>query len=183
MHPEPAPASTHESTHELAHELATMKAADNAAAAQANSHDPAEQLAWRRLTARHGDRLRVMLEAHGHWPTTEEVGEEGVLGAWLIAQHADRQLDVQRLALRLLEQAVEDGTAGPEGPGRLAFLRDRLHVNAGLPQRYGTQVQGVSGAGEPILWPVEDPEKMDTYRSEVGIAPFAEYVARFLPKE
>ncbi|WP_341483300.1 DUF6624 domain-containing protein [Streptomyces tubbatahanensis] len=181
MHAEPAPAP--ERTEELGDQLAAMKAADHAASAQANSPDPAEQLAWRRLTTRHGDRLRALLEAHGHWPTSQEVGEEGVLGAWLVAQHADRQLDVQRLALRLLEQAVEDGTAGQEGPARLAFLRDRLHVNAGLPQRYGTQIQGLSDAGEPILWPVEDPERMDTYRSEVGIPPFAEYVARFLPEK
>ncbi|WP_369199597.1 DUF6624 domain-containing protein [Streptomyces sp. PU-14G] len=168
---------------ELAHELVTMKAADNAAAPQGNSADLAEQLAWRRLTARHGDRLRVLLEQHGHWPTAEEVGEEGTLGAWLVAQHADRQIDVQRLALRLLEAAVEDGTAGPEGPARQAFLSDRLHVNAGLPQRYGTQIQGVSDTGEPVLWPVEDPEKMDAYRRDVGIPPFAEYVAQYLPEK
>ncbi|MGP3972801.1 DUF6624 domain-containing protein [Streptomyces sp. 8N114] len=167
---------------ELSHELITMKAADQAAAPKANSDDPAQQLAWRRLTAQHGDRLRTLLEQHGHWPTAEEVGEEAALGSWLVAQHADRQLDVQRLALHLLEQAVEDGTAGPEGCSRLAFLRDRLHVNAGLPQRYGTQIQGVAADGAPIPWPVEDAEKLDAHRAEAGIPPFAEYTAQHAPK-
>lgn len=167
---------------EPAHTLVTMKAADNAAAAQANSSDPAEQLAWRRLTARHGDTLRALLREHGHWPTAQEVGEEGALAAWLVAQHADRQLDVQQLAVRLLEDAVRDGSAGPEGPSRLAFLQDRFHVNAGLPQRYSTQIQGVAEDGRPVPWPVEDPEKMDTYRVEAGILPFDEYMAQFLPK-
>ncbi|MFI8851620.1 DUF6624 domain-containing protein [Streptomyces sp. NPDC053499] len=166
---------------ELRHELIAMKAADQAAAPRANSDDPAEQLAWRRVTARHGDRLRTLLEKHGHWPAAAEVGEEAALGAWLVAQHADRQLDVQRLALRLLEQAVQDGSAGPEGPSRLAFLRDRLHVNAGLPQRYGTQIQGVAADGAPVPWPVEDEEKLDAHRAEVGIPPFARYTERHAP--
>jgi hypothetical protein len=167
---------------ELSHELVTMKAADQAATPKANSDDLSEHLAWRRLTTRHGDRLRALLEQHGHWPTAEEVGEEAVLGAWLVAQHADRQLDVQRLALRLLEQAVEDGSAGPQGPARLAFLHDRLNVNAGLPQRYGTQIQGIAPDGSPIPWPVEDEEKLDVQRARAGIPPFAEYIAQHAPK-
>ncbi|MBO8194029.1 hypothetical protein ITI46_20515 [Streptomyces oryzae] len=166
---------------ELSHELRTMKAADQAAAPKANSEVPTEQLAWRRLTAQHGDRLRTLLEQHGHWPTAAEVGEEAALGAWLVAQHADRQVEVQRLALRLLEQAVENGTAGPQGPSRLAFLRDRLHVNVGLPQRYGTQIQGITADGAPIPWPFEDAEKLDAYRAQAGIPPFTQYTAQHAP--
>ncbi|MFV0132858.1 DUF6624 domain-containing protein [Streptomyces sp. HMX87] len=48
-----------------------MAAADHRSAVHANGDDPAEQLAWRRLTARHGDRqlgvrrraLKLMREA------------------------------------------------------------------------------------------------------------------------
>ncbi|MFJ3692113.1 DUF6624 domain-containing protein [[Kitasatospora] papulosa] len=40
----------------LAVELTDMAAADHKSAVRANSDDPAEQLAWRRLSARHGDR-------------------------------------------------------------------------------------------------------------------------------
>ncbi len=69
----------------LAVELADMVAADHQAAVRANSDDPAEQLAWRRLTARHGDRLGEIMDDYG-WPTAELVGEEAARAAWLIAQ-------------------------------------------------------------------------------------------------
>jgi hypothetical protein len=38
-------------------DLAAELTADHEGAARANGEDPAEQLAWRRLAARHGDRL------------------------------------------------------------------------------------------------------------------------------
>ncbi|MCF3123708.1 hypothetical protein IPZ68_28955 [Streptomyces arenae] len=160
----------------LAEELKGMAAADHRAAVHANSDDPAEQLAWRRLTARHGDRLDEIMTDHG-WPTAELVGEEAASAAWLIAQHADRQLDVQRRALRLLEQEVTQGAASAR---ELAFLRDRTRVNEGREQIYGTQIAGVRD-GAPLPWPCEDPQRMDELRAEVGIEPFDSYVARFAP--
>ncbi|GAA2787592.1 DUF6624 domain-containing protein [Kitasatospora aburaviensis] len=160
----------------VAAELTDMAAADHRAARFANSDDPAEQLAWRRVTARHADRLAEIMDAHG-WPTAALVGEDAARAAWLIAQHADRQLDVQRRALRLMEQAVAEGSAGPRD---LAFLRDRTLVNEGREQVYGTQIAGVKD-GVPLPWPCEDPERMDARRAEVGIPPFDEYVARFSP--
>lgn len=173
---------THETDTPLVAELLTMRAEDEASSAKANSADLTEQLAWRQLTARHGDRLRALLEEHGRWPVPDEVGEEASTAAWLVAQHADRQLEVQRLAVRLLEEALAAGTAGPEGRRHLAFLRDRLHVNAGLPQKYGTQIQGVTSDGAPIPWPVEDERMLDTHRARVGIPPFAAYTRAHAPK-
>ncbi|MEV7211938.1 DUF6624 domain-containing protein [Kitasatospora cineracea] len=158
----------------VAAELNRMAAADHRATHRANSPDPAEQLAWRRLTAQHADRLDEIMDAHG-WPTAELVGADAARAAWLIAQHADRQLDVQRRALRLMEQAAADGTADPRD---LAFLRDRTLVNEGRKQIYGTQIAGVQD-GAPVPWPCEDPEHMDDRRTEVGIPPFAEYTAQF----
>ncbi|MFI9205515.1 DUF6624 domain-containing protein [Streptomyces sp. NPDC053048] len=158
----------------LVEELTTMAAADQRSSVHANSDDPAEQLAWRRLTARHGDRLGEIMDEYG-WPTAAMVGEEAARAAWLIAQHADRQLDVQRRALKLMQQAVSAGTAGPR---ELAFLRDRTLVNDGRKQIFGTQIAGVKD-GAPVPWPCEEPERMDELRAEVGIEPFAEYVAKF----
>ncbi|GAA3048390.1 hypothetical protein GCM10020000_30820 [Streptomyces olivoverticillatus] len=100
----------------LAAELIRMAAADHQASAQANSEDPAGQLAWRRLTARNGDRLGAIMDEYG-WPTAETVGEDAARSAWLIAQHADRQLDVQRRALGLMEQAVAAGGGEPPRAG------------------------------------------------------------------
>ncbi|MDR3083734.1 MAG: hypothetical protein LBV60_22935 [Streptomyces sp.] len=158
----------------LAEELTAMAAADHQSSVHANSDDPAEQLVWRRLTARHGDRLSEIMDEYG-WPTAEDVGETAARAAWLIAQHADRQLDVQRRALQLMQQAVSAGAASPRD---LAFLRDRTLTNGGHKQIYGTQIAGVKH-GAPVPWPCEEPERMDELRAEVGIEPFDEYVAKF----
>ncbi|WP_306323901.1 MULTISPECIES: DUF6624 domain-containing protein [unclassified Streptomyces] len=158
----------------LATELTEMAAADHRSTADANSDDPAQQLAWRRVTTRHGDRLGEIMDAHG-WPTADLVGEEAARAAWLIAQHADRQLDVQRRALGLLAEAVAAGSATPR---ELAFLRDRTLVNEGREQIYGTQIAGVRD-GAPIPWPCAEPDRMDELRAEVGIEPFDTYVAKF----
>lgn len=91
----------------LAAELTAMAAADHQGAAQAHSEDPVAQLAWRRLTAQHADRLTEIMDEHG-WPTAALVGADGARAAWLIAQHADRQLDVQRRALALMTAAVSE---------------------------------------------------------------------------
>ncbi|MEK2476036.1 MULTISPECIES: DUF6624 domain-containing protein [Streptomyces] len=155
-------------------ELVAMAAEDNRAAPRANSGDFADQLAWRRLTARHADRLTEIIDAHG-WPTADRFGADAARGAWLVAQHADRQLDVQRRALHLMERAVADGLASPRD---LAFLTDRTLVNDGREQIYGTQIAGVRD-GAPVPWPCRDPERMDQRRVEVGIPPFDEYVAQF----
>ncbi|MFF7874135.1 DUF6624 domain-containing protein [Streptomyces californicus] len=158
----------------LAKELTAMAAADQQSSSHANSDDPAEQLAWRRLTAQHGDRLGQIMAEYG-WPTTDMVGEEAARAAWLIAQHADRQLDVQRRALQLMQQAASAGAASWRD---LAFLHDRTRVNEGRKQTYGTQIAGVKD-GAPVPWPCDEPERMDELRAEVGIEPFDEYVATF----
>ncbi|MGP4001762.1 DUF6624 domain-containing protein [Streptomyces sp. 8N706] len=158
----------------LAAELTSMAEADHRASAFANSDYPAEQLAWRRLTAHHGDRLDQIMDEHG-WPTAELVGEDAARSAWLIAQHADRQLEVQRRAVQLMERAAASGSGGAR---ELAFLRDRALVNDGRKQIYGTQIAGVKD-GSPVPWPCEEPERVDELRAEVGIEPFAEYVAKF----
>ncbi|MEV5428388.1 DUF6624 domain-containing protein [Streptomyces sp. NPDC052701] len=161
----------------LAEELTAMAAADHRTVACGTSDDPAEQLAWRRLTARHGDRLDEIMDEYG-WPTADLVGEEAARAAWLIAQHADRQLHVQRRALRLLEQAVQAGAAAPR---ELAFLRDRTLVNEGREQIYGTQIAGVREDGSPVPWPCAEPDRVDELRAGVGIEPYAEYVAKHAP--
>ncbi len=162
--------------HDLAAELVAMTEADHAAQAGALDGTFEQQLAWRAVTTRNGDRLREILLAHG-WPTAARVGEDAARCAWLVAQHADRQLDVQRLALRLLGERVAAG----EAPARQeAFLDDRVRVNEGRRQRYGTQIAGVVD-GAPVPWPVEDPDGMDDRRAAVGIESFAVHTARHAP--
>ena len=128
----------------------------------------------REVFVRHADRLRELLQ-DADWPIASRVGEDAARGAWLVAQHADTQLDVQRLAVRLLGEAVARGEASRRD---LAFLQDRVAVNEGSLQRYGTQIADVVD-GRPVPWPCLDPARLDELRAEVGIEPFAVNAARF----
>jgi len=49
-------------------------------------------------------------------------------------------------------------------------------VNAGRPQRFGTQIDTVVD-GLPVPWPCENPDALDERRRSVGLPPWPEYVA------
>jgi hypothetical protein len=141
------------------------------------SPSPQLRLERRAMFVRHADRLMELLLATGHWPTEARVGADAAQGAWLIAQHADTQLDVQRLALALLRVAVAEGAAGAPTARELATLEDRVAVNEGRPQTYGTQIADVAD-GRPVPWPCTEPERLDELRAGVGLEPFADHTAR-----
>ncbi len=106
----------------------------------------------------------------GGWPGRTKVGEDGAQAAWLLCQHADRDLALQRRALVLLETAVAEGDA----PARqLAYLTDRVLVAEQHKQRYGTQFLSVGS--EMWVQPIEEPEGLDQRRAEMGLEPCEEY--------
>lgn len=111
------------------------------------------------VTKRHTARLRAIIEEHG-WPGRSLVGEDGSMAAWVIAQHLDHDVPLQRRCLALLEVAVAKNEADAES---LAFLTDRVLVNEGQPQRYGTQG---SGAVTPA-----DRARVNANRRVLGLAP------------
>lgn len=117
-------------------------------------------------------RLDELIAAHG-WPGRSLVGADGASAAWLVVQHADRDVALQERMLPLLRRAVEDG----EAPARqLALLTDRVCVNRGRAQIYGTQFTGRAGSYRPQ--PIGDGDGLDARRASVGLEPFAEYERR-----
>jgi hypothetical protein len=57
-------------------------------------------------------------------------------------------------------------------------LTERVRVNEGREQLYGTQFAGFKDeAGEP--WPIEDPRALDQRREAAGLEPFSGYVVRW----
>lgn len=91
----------------------------------------------------------------------------------LLAQHADRDSVRQRAFLHALRSAVGQGQASR---AHLAYLEDRVRVNAGQPQLYGTQFTVTDGEVGPC--PIEDRQRLDERRAEAGLEPFADYEAR-----
>jgi hypothetical protein len=71
-----------------------------------------------------------------------------------------------------MRAAVESSEASP---ANLAYLEDRVRVNARRPQLYGTQFEGAGEEFGPA--PIEEPHSLDQRRAAVGLQPFAEYQA------
>lgn len=122
----------------------------------------------------HARRLKEIIQAIG-WPTTSKVGQEASHQAWLLAQHADHDPAFQQECLRLMQEAPE----GEVQQSDLAYLEDRVRVNGGRLQLYGTQFH-VDEHGEYHPRPIEDPERLDERRRAAGLEPFAHYRATLI---
>lgn len=102
-----------------------------------------------------------------------QFGEEEWGAVWLIVDHAP--LEAQRRFLPLMKRAARQGTLLPD---RVATLCDRIALNAGRAQRYGTQSYEVTQEGRPVIyvWPVRNARRLEVRRRAVGLSDMAAYV-------
>lgn len=114
--------------------------------------------------------LKAWIRKHG-WPRISDVGEEAARAAWLIAQHSDHDVAFQKKCLELMRRAVAEGEARPED---LAYLEDRVLVNSGKWQLYGTQFYKDRN-GTYKERPIKDRKHLAKRRREAGMQPFSEY--------
>lgn len=132
-----------------------------------------QALAYARLceiNRSNGASLWRILAKHG-WPAIDRFGEKASRAAWLIAQHANNDPALQKRALQLLSAKANEGRASVE---QVAYLWDRIALNEGRPQRYGTQFIPTS-CGGLTLAPIEDEERIHDLRSTHGLMPLAMY--------
>jgi hypothetical protein len=120
----------------------------------------------------HNARLRTIVAAHG-WPGRSLVGDDGCRAAGFVVQHALLDPELQRQCVGLLQQAV---AADEAFPFMLAFLTDRVLMEQGQPQLYGTQhVGGPDGALIP--WTIAEPEGVEERRRAMGLPPLEQRTA------
>jgi hypothetical protein len=113
--------------------------------------------------------LKKQVEKHG-WLGKSLVGERGAHIAWLIVQHADRDVAFQKKCLKLIEKM----SAGEVSVKEKAYLIDRVRVNEGKKQVYGTQT--ILKDGKYVPQPIEDEKNVDKRRKAVGMEPLADYL-------
>ena len=160
----------------LRHELLDMAREDQAARqglAERGRIDDAEE--WGGLAGvdePHAARLWEILDDYEQWPGVSLVGEDGAHAAWLLAQHAAADAELQRRCLELLEVAV----ALDDAPAmHFAYLVDRVRIADGRDQVYGTQFVG-GGDGRSIEpWPIEDAAGVDGRRQRLGLPTMARH--------
>ncbi len=118
------------------------------------------------------ERLLTLLDQYG-WPTASQVTEFAAAGAALIINHTSYELRSKYFPL--LKEAFEKGEAQPL---RFAKMQDRLLVEEGREQLYGTQIKFENLEKTPF--PIKDPEKVDKRRAKIGLGPLSPYLkARF----
>ncbi len=153
----------------LRRELLAMCEADQRARAGFNTQMAPEEIARiERLDTQHTARMKKIVAQHG-WPGRSLVREDGAHAAWLLVQHAST--DFMAHCLPLLERAAKTGEASAKD---YAYLLDRVRMNQGRPQVYGTQFKSAP-EGKLALHPIEDAEHVDERRRSVGLEPLAEY--------
>ena len=147
-------------------ELATMFATDQAMRNAWVAGAPWDDAIDRKHTAR----MKEIVAQIG-WPRISKFGEDACTHAWLLVQHADHELVFQRECLELMEALPAEEVR----PSNLAFLMDRVLMNEGKSQRYGSQLRK-NTEGKYVPYDLEDPETVDERRRSVGLEPLELYV-------
>lgn len=112
-------------------------------------------------------RLRELIAEYG-WPGEDIAGEDGAKAAWFIVQHAIGEPQFQRSCLVLLRECAEAGRA-PAWHG--AYLEDRIAMQEGRAQRFGTQWMDSPEDGRIRPWQLADPERVNELRASAGLGP------------
>jgi hypothetical protein len=118
------------------------------------------------------DRLKEIIQEFG-FPTRQLVGKDAMHAIFLIIQHADEDQEWQKEQLINIEQAVKRGDVDGQS---YAYLYDRIKVNGGEKQLYGTQFKNIDPINKMVeLADTEDLENLDNRRMEIGMMPIKMY--------
>lgn len=107
-------------------------------------------------------RIKEIIKKYG-FPTKELIGEEGLKDFWLLIQHLAFDTDLQQECLDKCDF----------GPIEYMYLYDRIQVNKGLDQKYGTQLN------KPIL----NLEETNENRVKDGWISIEDWIEEFNSKE
>jgi|AntRauTorcE11897_2_1112592.scaffolds.fasta_scaffold07530_2 hypothetical protein len=121
------------------------------------------------VDARNTERMKEIVAEIG-WPTISKVGQDNASSAWLLVQHADHDVEFQLHCLQLMQEAPSSEVDKTD----IAYLEDRVRVNQGLGQLYGTQFTQENNQHVPR--PIEDEESVDARRAEIGMGPLSEQI-------
>ncbi len=118
-------------------------------------------------------RVKSILDEKG-WLGANVVGARGVSAMFLVILHAD--LNIQLEYLPMIREAVEMGNFNVRN---LALLEDKIALEEGGRQIYGTQISRDTASGVYYVSPLVEPEKVNERRSNVGLGKIEDYIKRW----
>jgi hypothetical protein len=117
-------------------------------------------------------RLNAIFDQYG-FPGYDLVGEKGSNNFWLMVQHCDKDVAFQQKILDAMKNELKRHNADARN---FAYLTDRIDVNTGKRQVYGTQVTYRTDSCQAIPKPLVDSLNVDKRRKEIGLEPIEAYL-------
>lgn len=112
-------------------------------------------------------RLKSVMKQYG-FPGYDLVGKKGSNDFWLMVQHCDKDVTFQRYILKAMKIEVTRHNADPKN---FAYLTDRVLLNTGEKQLYGTQLTYRGDSCQAIPKPLRDSSSVNTRRKAIGLEP------------
>lgn len=119
---------------------------------------------------RHQPILKKIVQQYG-FPGFNQVGKKGSESFWLLVQHCDSVPSFQQYVLQLMKRQIKKGNADPIN---YAYLIDRVNLNTGKSQVYGTQVMYENRIALPKK--LIDAKKVDKRRLSIGLGTLQTYL-------
>ena len=101
-------------------------------------------------------------------PTLKEVNQEQMDAIWLVLQHSTKE--IRKKYFPQIEKAVKNGDLSKQD---YALMKDRILMDEGKPQIYGSQIENGK------LYKLENPKTVNERRKEMGMEPIEDYLKRF----
>ncbi|MBK8827276.1 MAG: hypothetical protein IPO26_11345 [Saprospiraceae bacterium] len=121
---------------------------------------------------RNRERLKEIIAKYG-FPTKKMVGKDAMNGVFFMIQHADGENAWQKSQLTNIKNAVKMGDLDSQS---YAYLYDRIKINSGEKQLYGTQFANVDAVNNIVeLDKTEEIDNLDKRRMEIGMMPIEMY--------
>ncbi len=101
-------------------------------------------------------------------PTLKEVTQKQMNAIWLGLQHTTKKY--RKKYFPLVEKAVKNGDLSKQ---QYALMKDRILMDEGKPQIYGSQIK------DGKLYKLANPETVNERRKKMGMKPIEEYLKYF----
>jgi hypothetical protein len=101
-------------------------------------------------------------------PRLKEVWQRQMDAIWLGLQHSTK--DIRKKYFPQIEKAVKNGDLSKQ---QYALMKDRMLLDEGKPQIYGSQIENGK------LYKLENPKTVNERRKEMGMEPIEDYLKYF----
>ncbi len=118
------------------------------------------------VDAAHNARIHRIINQYGY-PTSKLIGKKGIFYFFLLVQHQDYDLELQKNCLERCDFAKKEQ----------AYLTDRILLREEKKQLYGTQFQRDLKHNRIISQPIEDIKNVNARRKKIGLRPLKEELA------